>query len=468
MQLKQNKDIYPSPAATHPVLKYFCGKKIGDWHVEFDHPIAEVFRINSPPFCQGTIDGRKINLQAKEKGKKKSSSQATNFGTVLGPDIEGLLKKSTPSSFGRGDETVFDENVRKGKEMTPTQISINCSCYSNPIPRRDIQRALFPNATKIRCQFSKMAIYESGGHFDVHRDTVRSHAHQGTLLVEVRSAHRGGDLILEPSNGEAVRWSLSSIPDDLPSDMVRYIAFYTDINHRVEPVESGVRIVLQYDIYVDDKKKDWDDEPGEEFFQNTVPFSSPVSNELTTKLLESLDKEVNNNLSVSFPLLHLYTDTKLLPSRLKFTDHQIFTALLHHGFLVQMVPIEITASASGTSFDDPEYLIQSLSLLNEGYVLDDEGNIIQSKKTLFNVKYIATGFEQLIQMGEEVEHTGNETTPIEYRYFQSVFVVSRKQEVIDLEENEMTTIPTRKRARQPSEEEEEEEEEEENYSGDSN
>jgi hypothetical protein len=67
----------------------------------------------------------------------------------------------------------------------------------------------------ILCEFSKMAIYEAGGHFDVHRDTVRSHAHQATMLVEVRSTHSGGDLILEPTNGEPVRWSLSSIPSDL-------------------------------------------------------------------------------------------------------------------------------------------------------------------------------------------------------------------------------------------------------------
>jgi hypothetical protein len=43
--------------------------------------------------------------------------------------------------------------------------------------------------------------------------------------------------------------------------------------------------------------------------------------------------------------------------------------------------------------------------------------------------YIATGFEQLVQLNESdyIEHTGNEPAPAEYRYFQSVFVVSRKQ-----------------------------------------
>jgi hypothetical protein len=53
-------------------------------------------------------------------------------------------------------------------------------------------------------KFSKLAIYEPGGHFHAHRDTVRSHDHQGTLLIEVRSLRTSGDLVLE-HNGKEVR-----------------------------------------------------------------------------------------------------------------------------------------------------------------------------------------------------------------------------------------------------------------------
>jgi hypothetical protein len=284
----------------------------------------------------------------------------------------------------------------------------------------------------ILCEFSKMAIYEAGGHFDVHRDTVRSHAHQATMLVEVRSAHIGGDLILEPTNGESVRWSLSSIPSDLGNDFVRYIAFYTDVNHRVEPVESGVRIALQYDIYVDDDGEDnWNifHPDKNDFFRNTIPFSSSIS---TDYLLTLLDEYVTDRLSVSFPLLHLYTDTKLLPSRLKSTDHQIFTALLDHGFHVQMIPVQITATSDldGSFAEDyVQYEIQSLDVSDDGSSLDENGTIIHSKQTLSKVLYIATGFERLVVIDETdyIAHTGNESAPAEYRYFQSVFVVSRKQ-----------------------------------------
>jgi hypothetical protein len=423
-QMEERTQGLLPPSATHPVLDYLCGQKKEKWDVQFQHPIAEAFKYPATSIFKGNIDWTYLNIFDQSRRKKI-------FGTIIEPNIEVILSKSTPSCFGRGDETVFDEDVRKGRELTPSQISAQ---YLPITSSREIQQVLFPHSKKIRCQFSKMAIYEAGGHFDVHRDTVRSHAHQATMLVEVRSAHIGGDLILEPTNGESVRWSLSSVPSDLDNGFVRYIAFYTDVNHRVEPIESGVRIVLQYDIYVDDddQQDDWEDEDhyNNDFFRMTIPFSSSISND---KLLTLLDEYVTERLSVSFPLLHLYTDTKLLPSRLKSADHQIFTALLDHGFHVQMVPVQITAQSDyeGSFASYATHSIRSLAMTDEGYSLDESGIIIHSQMTLSEILYIATGFEQLVEMGEKsfVEHTGNESAPAEYQYFQSVFVVSRMQPV---------------------------------------
>jgi hypothetical protein len=412
----------PDHSTTHPVLVDWVrrGEK---WDVDFQHPIAEAFKFQPTSIYKGSFSGKHLKICDGPVGYQ-------TYGNIIQPDIEEILSKSTPSSFGRGDETVYDEDVRKGREIPGNQLSVR---YLPVRTRQVVQQTLFPHSKRIRCQLSKMAIYEVGGHFDVHRDTVRSHAHQGTMLVEVRSAHTGGDLILEPTNGESVRWSLSSIPS---ANITRYIAFFTDVNHRVEPVESGVRIVLQYDIYVDDddERDDWqryDDETAD-FFRKAIRFSSSIS---IDKLLTLLDDYVTEGLSVSFPLLHLYTDTKLLPSRLKPADQQIFTALLDHGFHVQMVPVRITAISNfhGSFANSVRYMIRSLALSDEGSSLDENRNIIDSQQTLSNVLYIATGFEQLVKFDQTdyIQHTGNDPAPAEYRYFQSVFVVSRMQTVAE-------------------------------------
>lgn len=442
--LKMEVPTILDPSAPHPLLNFFRESSTEEWTVEFNHPTAEIFKEKFATFYhEGSIYGANITFKLKDK-----SGKSISCGSILEPNMPRLLENSGPSSFGRGDHTVYDEEVRKGRELCPDKLEI--SMYSS-LPNTEIRQALFPNASEISLVFSKMAIYENGGHFHVHRDTVRSHDHQGTLLIEVRSPHTGGDMVLE-HNGEEIRWTLSC--SDLESkltDMVQYIAFYTDVNHRVEPVTSGVRAVLQYDIYIrndDDPQSKkaklshdyryddngYDDDDSENFFQKTKTFSTPITDVLTTKLLESLDKYVTDEQSISFPHFHLYTDTQLHPNRLKLKDKQIFTALLNHGYHVQLIPVTIRAVSDydGMFARNSDYSIRPLSSTLDGYVLKD-GSIIVSKmkEPATSVMYLATGYEKLIQLDytSHCEYTGNEAAPAEYRYFQSVFVVNRvKQE----------------------------------------
>jgi hypothetical protein len=434
------------PSSTHPVISYFRGKDSQEkWKVVFDHPIAKVFQEKTTSFFQEGIvyGGRELFVISpavggeEEKGNGKEAKK--ECGSLLQPDIQTLLEKSRPSSFGRGDETVYDEDIRKGKELGPDALNVQMDHYT--FPRRDLNRSLFPNKS-LDFKFSKLAIYEPGGHFHVHRDTVRSHDHQGTLLIEVRSNHTGGDLVLE-NNGEEVRWSLAS-DFDPSGHMVRYIAFFTDVNHRVESVLSGVRLVLQYDIYVDPDEEDENEEeedeseeeedPSVDFFSKTSMFSKAISNAFLTKLLDSIGSCITDEQSISFPHFHLYTDTQLLPSRLKWKDQIIFSALLNQGYHVLMVPVEMTAfsnyegsyrQSSRLSDDSPTYKIRSLSLSDDGYFLQD-GVTAPKKHTPESILYTVTGFEQLVELDYSAycEYTGNEAAPAEYKYFQSVFVVS--------------------------------------------
>ena len=447
-----------SEVTTHAVISYYHGNKYdGKWTVVFKHPISQAIREGAALFSkEGKINafGTKLLLKSPtttgsdekvSKKRKKDEDDSIPCGTFLRPDIPTLLEKSRPSSFGRGDETVYNEDVRKGRELCPDMLDVSLS--DGRFPRRELRQALFPNSS-LKFKFSKLAIYEPGGHFHVHRDTVRSHDHQGTLLIEVKSTHTGGDLVLE-HNGEEVRWSLEPIID---YDSVRYIAFFTDINHRVEPVLSGARLVLQYDIYVtprkkadgeDDDDEEEDDEEEEEeeeeedvnnggFFGQTMSFPSAViSTSFITKLLESVASCITNELSISFPLFHLYTDAQLLPSRLKSSDQQIFSALLSHGYHVLLVPVEIIAESNyegnyrESRYGGPTYKIRSLSTSPNGYLLQD-GVTISKSHSPHSIMYVATGFEQLIQLDETsyIEYTGNEAAPAKFKYFQSVFVVS--------------------------------------------
>jgi hypothetical protein len=201
------------------------------------------------------------------------------------------LEASIPSPFGKGENTVFDENVRKGKEIKADQIEFSVTERGSSRklvsehPLNDFIRERILHCTEknflspdAEVEFYKLAIYEPGGHFQTHRDTVHSADHKATFLLEVRSEHNRGALNLI-KNGTTVEWDLSataveshdksqSLEDEFIVEMpeeknetektkrareedfpLKWILFYTDIEHSIAPVNSGIRMVLQFNVY---------------------------------------------------------------------------------------------------------------------------------------------------------------------------------------------------------------------------
>ncbi|KDR67008.1 hypothetical protein GALMADRAFT_20872, partial [Galerina marginata CBS 339.88] len=134
--------------------------------------------------------------------------------------------------FGRGSENVLDLSYRSGREIPAADIGIDNKVQETLL--YDVKRFMFPGR-EVDMRLYKLALYETGGHFDWHMDSTHSDKHQATLLLALNTSWEGGNLALRRSGG----------PD--PWTQLQAVAFYTDTEHRVEPVKSGVRIVLQYD-----------------------------------------------------------------------------------------------------------------------------------------------------------------------------------------------------------------------------
>lgn len=440
-------------SSNHVIFNLFSGIPSfpSKWNIGFHHPIANIFEKGRTVFYD---DGLFCDYNPKPSPLKiKSQNKKINCGTVIEPDIEKLLQYSKPSSFGRGEETIYDENVRKGREICANELS---SPLTGIYLYYELRKKLFPNPHyNIKFVFNKLAIYEEGGHFDVHRDTIHSDDHQGTLLIEVRSPHTGGDLILQ-HNGEEFRWSLATNENN---NSLKWIAFYTDVQHRVEPVTSGVRMVLQYDIHVSNEiERDRNDENyGETFFGSRPQYPESFSNELPSKLLAALEEFVNDDKSISFPMFHLYCDSQLVPNRLKSNDYQLFTILINAGYCVQLIPVSVHATSDyfeGTYEDEGKYDILPISTTLDSYILEEDKIVeVEMKQFPKNVEYCATGFEQVHELVHfyYAEHAGNEAAPGEYRYFHSVFVVHKKkvlemktaekeEEIKEIEEKEKEII----------------------------
>ncbi|KAH9255998.1 hypothetical protein BASA81_005774 [Batrachochytrium salamandrivorans] len=112
-----------------------------------------------------------------------------------------------------------------------------------------LQTELMPNM-ELGLEFNKLMVYGPGGHFAAHQDAPVAGV-VGTLLVGLSSAHTGGVLeVKEPGGHGHMRFDFGKA---LTNDVVHWAAFFSDCEHQVESVESGLRTVLSYRILAEKK-----------------------------------------------------------------------------------------------------------------------------------------------------------------------------------------------------------------------
>lgn len=114
----------------HPLCKSLC---IWDSGVDLDkfwkgrnfwsvprpaHPLSTLLQnISLPKWLEDfEYDLRDVRLA--------STSDGSSLGTIGALDLEALRALAAPSPFGRGTETIYDEMVRKGLEVTASQMHI--------------------------------------------------------------------------------------------------------------------------------------------------------------------------------------------------------------------------------------------------------------------------------------------------------------------------------------------------------
>ena len=109
-----------------------------------------------------------------------------------------------------------------------------------------------------------MQIYQEGGKFERHKDTIHAPNHYATLVVNVPNSFTGGELVLYK---DSYRNEENKLENENILHTCKFtgwdegsILFLSDIDHEVKPVKSGIRIVLQYDVYIEDKEDKEDKE----------------------------------------------------------------------------------------------------------------------------------------------------------------------------------------------------------------
>jgi hypothetical protein len=378
----------------------------------------------------------------------------TRAGTFGKPKVDLILRHAIASSFGRGNQTVMDPAYRSGREILAANIDIERSChlYLDQI-KRAISATMFVGR-EIRTKLYKMAIYTEGGHFDWHMDTTHSENHHATLLLALNNTWGGGDLVLR-QNGVEIR------PDMHPKTkgsetLLQWVAFYTDTEHKVEPLSSGVRIVLQYDVEVvglaraedEDSDMDTGEDPLNDvqdlhiIAKKTRKHSQFIVNEAALKeVIGIITKRLQvGEESIGFALQHLSHKSCILPEFLKGMDALLYSALVE-SFDVSLHPVILCGEtnddgdwepftariaqndASTVSFNSSDEDV-SESEDSDSSGDTDKSMDIDGDELPFHVP--STSAIVMISRQHYTEHLGNEPQPGESKYFGSGMFVRER------------------------------------------
>eukprot|EP01132_Coremiostelium_polycephalum_P008079 gene8079-9940_t len=237
-------------------------------------------------------------------------------GTMFDIDIEKLISKASPAPFGKGNQTVFDESVRKGLQIEGQRIRFDISLpITNLSGITSRGYVLVPKLYKIH-------IYQEGGFFESHVDTPHGNNHVGTLILPLGvNTYTGGDLVVQPICASE-KQQVFHLGND--KNEYSWVAFYNDCIHKVLPVKSGTRIVAQYDLFQFSFFSSMEQKEG---FTVNRDVPDCVENLQTTDLVEELKKrETSGNMNICLLLRHKYK-CNVEPDNLKGVDSLLWSEL---------------------------------------------------------------------------------------------------------------------------------------------
>ncbi|KIX08828.1 uncharacterized protein Z518_03485 [Rhinocladiella mackenziei CBS 650.93] len=224
-------------------------------------------------------------------------------------DVQSFLRVCDKAPFGKGQHTLYDESIRKTLQIDGSRINFGNDAWFRWL--KDVTASVAEGlgvacgAENVHAELYKMLVYGEGAMFKPHRDTEKASGMFGTLVICLPSEHVGGAVHLQHGQ-EHMKFET----DKTSKHSVAYGAWYADVSHEVEPVVSGYRIVLAYNLVT------------------TASLNMPTAaavEDPKMRLMGGLDLwcnlKPNGPQGLCYALEHKYTKDGLSISRLKGCDY---------------------------------------------------------------------------------------------------------------------------------------------------
>lgn len=156
-----------------------------------------------------------------------------------------LCEAAELAMHGFKDETRMDTRVRDTWEIPAARIRIDEARWQRVLSAalQRIHKALgMPEGSVLRADLHNLLVYEKGQFFARHQDSEKSDGMLATLVVSLPSRFTGGRFVIE-HQGASLRAGGSAT-------RLGFTAFFADCAHEAQPVKSGYRVVLTYNLSV--------------------------------------------------------------------------------------------------------------------------------------------------------------------------------------------------------------------------
>lgn len=354
----------------------------------------------------------------------------SRYGSVGLPlstrDAQAIALLCKKSPFGRKDETVVDETVRKTWELDTAEFQCRnpaWTAYLHSLTDQAIQD--LGVQVSASAQQYKLLLYEQGAFFKPHRDTEKIPGMFGTLVISLPSEHTGGDVRIVHGKDTRVLETAPYSAFDLST-----LAWYSDVQHEIKPVTSGYRLVLTYNLVQDLMQPK----------QTAAAITSRHAR--LAALLRTWDSVCPYLNFLVYPLEHQYTESSLSLQNLKGRDAakgRYFEALCAkngiYWFLAKMTKETQSYDYDYDDDDDDDDKDESIQL--SGFVTPAGRKIkfqpfftVETNRLLADIDGL---YDSRSPDSEtEGDFTGNESMPATHRYHDTVVVLMRKDSTLKM------------------------------------
>ncbi|MGB5110855.1 MAG: 2OG-Fe(II) oxygenase [Mycobacterium sp.] len=162
---------------------------------------------------------------------------------VSAAQVRLLRSIARPARYGLGEQTLVDSRVRDTWELPKSRVRIDRRRWNKTLGPvlAELRAGLgLPDGCRLRAELHSVLMYEQGQFFAPHKDSEKSDAMVGTLVVTLPSTSRGGALVVQ-HGGRREEYRSSN-------RLLSFVAFYADCQHEVLPLTSGHRVALTYNL----------------------------------------------------------------------------------------------------------------------------------------------------------------------------------------------------------------------------